>query len=136
MNALRPSPNPLRSVGSPQRRMGRHTLPPRQRHPYQSVVMEVAAKFAVNTVLTIAAIATLIKLIPYHVSQEQKLQELRAEVKATKGRVDQLQTDFNRYFDPSQIESIMQEQSNRISPNQIQIIWSTAPDYSEPASTQ
>jgi cell division protein FtsB len=98
--------------------------------------MEVAAKFAVNTVLTIAAIATLIKLIPYHVSQEQKLQELRAEVKATKGRVDQLQTDFNRYFDPSQIESIMQEQSNRISPNQIQIIWSTAPDYSEPASTQ
>jgi cell division protein FtsB len=131
MNALRPSPTPLRSVGSPQRRISRHTLPRRQRHPRHAVVVEVAAKFAVNMVLTIAAIATLIKLVPYHVSQEQKLQELRAEVKATKDRVDQLQTDFNRYFDPSQTERIMQEQSNRINPNQIQIIWSTAPDYQE-----
>lgn len=81
------------------------------------------ARLIVNIVLSAAAIAGLVQLLPYHLSQQAKLREIRAEVKRTEGRVHNLRSDFSRSFDPGQAKSVMQEQSYRVDPNQRQIVW-------------
>lgn len=81
------------------------------------------AKLVVNIVLCTAAIAGLSQLLPYYLSQQAKLREVRAEVKRTETRVSTLRTDFSRSFDPGQAKSVMQEQSYRVDPTQRQIVW-------------
>jgi len=74
-------------------------------------------------VVLIAAGAALIRLVPQNLAQQARLQELQTEVAFVERRVDQLQDRFNRHFDPQQTRAIMQEQSNRVDPNQRQVIW-------------
>lgn len=74
-------------------------------------------------VLSAAAIAGLVQLLPYHLSQQAKLREVRAEVKRAEARVNSLRTDFSRSFDPGQARNVMQEQSYRVDANQRQIVW-------------
>ncbi|HEY9711412.1 MAG TPA: hypothetical protein V6D48_24610 [Oculatellaceae cyanobacterium] len=76
----------------------------------------------VNVVISAAAIAGLVQLLPYHLSQQSKLGEVRAEVKRTEKRVNDLRTEFGRSFDAGQAKSVMQEQSYRIDPNQRQVV--------------
>jgi predicted fused transcriptional regulator/phosphomethylpyrimidine kinase len=87
-------------------------------------------KLAVNVVLAIAAISALIKLIPYNLTQQAHLRELTTEVAAVEGRVSQVQTDFNRHFDPRQATRVMQEQTSRIQPGQRPIVWVNPPSDS------
>ena len=89
-----------------------------RRHSYQTVVGETTAKLAVNLVLSAAAIAGLVQLLPYHLSQQAKLRELRTEVTGTEERLKSLRADFHRSFDPGQAKSVMQEQSYRVDANQ------------------
>jgi len=91
------------------------------------VAVEVGVKLAVNLVLAIAAVSALVKLIPYNLIQQAKLRELTTEVAAVEGRVEQIQTDFNRHFDPRQATSVMQEQTSRIQPRQRPIVWVNSP---------
>jgi hypothetical protein len=96
----------------------------RQRHhSFRAVAGETTAKLVVNMVLSAAAIAGLVQLLPYHLSQQTKLREVRLEVKRTETRVNNLRTDFSRSFDPGQAKSVMQEQSYRVDPNQRQVVW-------------
>jgi cell division protein FtsB len=96
----------------------------RQRHhSYGAVVGEITVKLVVNMVLSAAAIAALVQLLPYHLSQQAKLREVRAEVNRTEKRVNDLRTDFGRSFDNSQANSVMREQSYRVDPNQRQVVW-------------
>lgn len=74
-----------------------------------------------------AAIAALSNLIPYLVSHQAKLREIRTEVRETELQVNQLQDKFSRSFDPSQAESVMIEQSARINPNQRRVVWVEKP---------
>jgi outer membrane murein-binding lipoprotein Lpp len=86
------------------------------------MALETTAKLTANVVLSAVAIAGLVKLLPYQLSQQEKLQEIQTEVQQTETRVNRLRTDFNRYFDPQQATIIMQEQSNRVAPGQRQVI--------------
>ena len=94
----------------------------RRIHPYRVQAFETTAKLAVNIVLSTAALSALVQILPYQWSQQEKLGEIQTEVKLIEGRVNLLQTDFSRYFDPQQAKSIMQEQSNRLDPGQRQLV--------------
>lgn len=122
MNAIQ---KPIRPHLQPQenRQTATRTRQKQRRHPHGAVVIETAAKLAVNLVLSTAALAALAQLLPYYLSQQAKLGQIQTEVKGTEKRVNRLRSDFSRYFDPEQAKSVMQEQSHRIDPSQRQVVW-------------
>lgn len=122
MNALQqPSRYPSQPVK--RARVSQQQIRQRQARRYQVMAVESSVKLAVNLLLSGAAIVALVQLLPHQLSQRAKLQDLRAEVGTTEQRVSRLRSDFNRYFDPYQARSIMQEQTNRVDANQRAIIW-------------
>lgn len=117
------------------RRVARKAKSQSQSHPYQAIAFETTLKLTVNVVLSVAAITALVKLLPYHASQEGKIQELDAALKSTNGRVQNVQTRFQNFFDPYQARENMQELTDRIDPNRRRIIWKT-PTSSVPVQSQ
>jgi len=118
---LQPVRSASRSVSTPSRSIrSQHS----SRH-HRARAIESSAKLSVNCILAIAAGTALVKLLPYGFEQQAKLQQIHSEVVLVKERVDRLQTDFNRNFDPQQTKAIMQEQSSRVDPQQRQVIWVT-----------
>ena len=105
----------------------------RQRQPdsYRTVAVESAVKLLINGVLSAAAIAALLKLIPYIQSQQSELQEIQAEVERTRVRVGLLRDNFNRNFDPLQTRTAMKEYSPRVDPKQRRVIL-LEPDPQKP----
>jgi uncharacterized membrane protein (DUF106 family) len=91
------------------------------------MAVQTTAKLTINVLLSAVAVSALVKLVPYYLSQQEKLQEIQTEIKLTEERVKSLRTDFNRYFDPQQAKSIMQEQSNRVDPGQRPVILTNKP---------
>jgi hypothetical protein len=127
MNALQ-TPFPLhRPVRSP-RSNPRIT----QRKHHRAIALETSIKLTVNLVISGAAIAALTQLLPYSIAQQAKLQEVKAEVEITEKRVGRLKAEFNRYFDPRQAKSIMQEQTNRTDPNQRVVVLEVEPESAVP----
>ncbi|MBD2663015.1 hypothetical protein B6N60_00544 [Richelia sinica FACHB-800] len=120
MNAFEPSRPPLQPLEQP-RAVSRPKKHLRQR-AYKVLAVETTAKITVNLLVGAAAVSGLVQLLPYHWSQQDKLREIRTEVKVMEARVNNLQTEFSRNFDPSQTKSIMQQQSYRLDPNQRQIV--------------
>ncbi len=120
MNALQKPRPPLEPVEQHRRQVTpqRKTRQRRRVNSYQGIAVENTAKLVVNVLLVAGAVSALVKLLPYHISQQAKLQEISTEVKLTESRVVDLQTDFNRSFDPQQAKKIMQEESNRVDPGQ------------------
>ncbi|HEY9641443.1 MAG TPA: hypothetical protein V6C57_13230 [Coleofasciculaceae cyanobacterium] len=94
-----------------------------RRDPHQATIAETSFKLGVNAVLAIVAITALVRLVPYNLAQQTKLQEIRAEVSDLEGRVGQLRADLSRQFDPQQAMSVMREESMRVDPRQRQVIW-------------
>jgi predicted PurR-regulated permease PerM len=102
---------------------------------YRVIAAETSAKLIVNCLFCIAAGVGLMQLLPFYHSQQAKLAEVKNEVNRTQGRLDNLKGDFTRYFDPQQSRRNMQEQSQRVSPEQPQIIMrENDPAPEEPAS--
>ena len=120
MNAFPSSRPPLQP--EPKRRV----VPRPKRHlrqrSYQVMAIETTAKITVNLLMSVAATSALVQLLPYHWLQQEKLREISTEVKLMEGRVDNLQTEFSRNFDPRQAKSIMQQQAYRFDPNQRQVV--------------
>lgn len=121
MNAIQPSIPPRQPLEA--RRMVSRTQRRQRHHSFRAVAGETTAKLVVNIVLSAAAITGLVQLLPYHLSQQAKLGEVRAEVKRAESRLNNLRTDFSRSFDPGQAKSVMQEQSYRVDPNQRPVVW-------------
>jgi len=121
MNAIRSS-RPNLPTSEHHRKVTRIKRPPRY-HTQGAIVGETTAKLLVNLILCGAAFTGLIKLWPYHSSQQTKLREVRAEVKLTEERVERLKKDFSRSFDPKQAKSVMQEQSYRVDPDHLHVVW-------------
>lgn len=118
MNAIQQNQPPLQPLEPrriPRRRRGRHS--------FGAVAGETTAKFVVNVVLSTAALSGFVQLLPYHLSQQTKLREVRSEVKQAEQRVKKSRADFNRSFDPGQARSVMREQSTWIDPTQRQVVW-------------
>jgi cell division protein FtsB len=130
MNALQsvepPSYNPSRAKQQhPKQQTKRRTrsdCPRGSGKADRALAIEIAIKLIANSVLSIAALAALVKLLPYQFSQQAKLQEIRLEVNETEAEVHTLRSKFNRYFDPTQAKKVMQEQSPRLDPNQRRIV--------------
>ncbi len=122
MNALHQPRQPLEPATHPRSvRPKRKSRQHRRFNPYRGIAIENTAKLVVNIVLVVGAVSALVKLLPYNISQQAKLREISTEVKLTESRVADLQTDFNRSFDPQQARKIMQEQSNRVDPKLHQV---------------
>jgi hypothetical protein len=133
MSALRQLSNPARSTQpvrqSPTVKPARRakTTPQRRQLQQQTrhrvLAIETSMKIVMNVLISGVALTTLFTVIPNRVSQQQKLQELKAEVGITENRVNQLKTDFNRAFDPGQERQIAQEQTHFTDPNRTPIVW-------------
>ncbi len=93
-------------------------------HPsYRPQTIEVAIKFGMNALFILGCVAALLHLLPQIRNQQRELQEIQAEATLTKTRVEHLQADFDRYFDPQQAKSVMQEQGHRVDPSQRRVVF-------------
>lgn len=96
----------------------------RKRHnPYRGVAAEISLKLILSWVIAIGAIASIFKLLPYHLTQQEKLKELQIQVQETDARVSKLREELNQNFDPQQTQRLMEEYSSLTSPNQSRIYW-------------
>ncbi|MEL6929260.1 MAG: hypothetical protein AAFO95_11540 [Cyanobacteria bacterium J06600_6] len=96
----------------------------RQRHnPYRGVTAEISLKLILSWAIAISAIASLFRLLPYHLTQQAKLKELRIQVEETDARVTKLREQLNHNFDPQQTRSLMEQYSTLTAPNQSRIYW-------------
>ena len=120
MNAIQPSSPELqpiqrrRTVPRPKRRL-------RQRS-YQIMALETTVKIGVNLAISAAAVSALTQLLPHHWSGQEKLRQVRTEVKSAQERVNNLRSEFSNTFDSRQANNIMQQYGNRIPSNKKQIV--------------
>ncbi|MGF1480921.1 MAG: hypothetical protein ACFB4I_15785 [Cyanophyceae cyanobacterium] len=105
-------------MNQPSSRLSRQRHGSRQPESYRAVAVETTIKICINGVLSAAAISALMKLLPYHQTQQAKLQEIHGELDQVEQRVDALRNNFGRNFDPHQTKTVMKEYSPRIDPNQ------------------
>ncbi len=96
---------------------------PTQDNDHSKKAIKVAVKIAINGILSTAALTALIKLVPYHFSQEAKLREIRLEVSNTEKRVNELRQNFSINFATSETDSQMSNYSPKVEPNQMRVFW-------------
>ena len=111
---------PSRKVVRQKRRRTRAISPS---HPHRAMAWEVGSKLGIGLTLLAIVTAGLVQLVPRAIAQQEQLKEIEQEVSTLDARVQTLQADFSYRFDPHQAQRIMQEQSNRIAPRQVQVIW-------------
>lgn len=92
-------------------------------YPHRALMWEVGGKLGICLVLLAMVTAGLVRLVPRAIAQHQQLQAIEQDRAHLDQRVQQLQADFGYRFDPQQAQRIMQEQSNRVAPGQVQVIW-------------
>ena len=100
------------------RRNSRHRI-----NPHRGVTTEIGLKLVLSWIIAISAIASLCRLLPYHLTQKAKLKELRVQVEETDARVSKLREQLNHNFDPQKTQSLMEEYSSLTAPNQSRIYW-------------
>ncbi|MCU0537621.1 MAG: hypothetical protein MUD14_27360 [Hydrococcus sp. Prado102] len=122
MNALQSVEPPSYNPPKPRQKQPPKPQTKRRTRSDRALAIEIAIKLIANSVVSIAALAALVRLLPYQFSQQAKLQEIRLEVNETEAEVNTLRSNFNRYFDPTQAKKVMQEQSPRLDPNQRRIV--------------
>ncbi|MFN4279362.1 hypothetical protein [Thermosynechococcus sp.] len=88
-----------------------------------AIAWEAAAKITVNLVLLAFGLGAIAKLVPYQLTQLQKLHALEAEVAQLEARVQELQRELERDRRPQARQRIAQEEANLIAANQRRIIW-------------
>lgn len=120
MNAFQPYNQPLQPI--PQRQVKPRPKRRLRQRSYEVMALETTVKIGVNLVISAAAVSALTQLLPYHWSQQDKLREMRTEVQLMEAPVNKLRAEFIQNFDPRQANSIMQKQSYRFDPNQVQIV--------------
>ncbi|MBW4620456.1 MAG: hypothetical protein KME17_14030 [Cyanosarcina radialis HA8281-LM2] len=124
MNAIKPEPaKPRRLQPVENQSLPVQALPGANTHRSPGLTAEITAKLIVNVVLSTAAIATLMQLTPYALSQQAKLQEIQTEVQRTENRLKRLNDKLGRSFDPQQSRSVMQEQTDRVEPNKKNVFY-------------
>jgi hypothetical protein len=97
---------------------------PRQAlNPHKGIALETTVKLLTNILISVCAASAVIKLWPHYQSTQEKLQAIDAELNNAKQQLTEKKDDFSRHFDPSQVTTIMQEQSNLLDPQQVPVIW-------------
>ncbi len=93
------------------------------RSAYRGTTAEITLKLILSWAIAIASLASAVKLLPYHLSQQAKLKELRIQVQETEARVVKLREQLNKNFDPQQTKNLMEQYSSLLAPNQSRIYW-------------
>lgn len=133
MNAIQPVQTPLSSVefrdsGAKKTRSIKPAAQDRLQRTHRQIAIETSLKLSVNLALAGIAISALTHLIPYYLLGREKLSQLETEVEQTQSRVQQLRTQFSYYFDPQQVKTIMQQESNLVDPTQKRIVFVESQD--------
>ncbi|APB33057.1 hypothetical protein GlitD10_0743 [Gloeomargarita lithophora Alchichica-D10] len=79
--------------------------------------------FVIQGLVCAGMAVALVRLIPYHRQQQQRNQVVQTELERTETQVQQLQTQFQRTFDPQQQPRLVQKATQRLQPQQRQVIW-------------
>ncbi|TAF57879.1 MAG: hypothetical protein EAZ61_00100 [Oscillatoriales cyanobacterium] len=88
---------------------------------------ESGLQIGFNVIVSVAAIGALVHILPERSPRNAALAQLEADVAEREGRVDRLRERFVYYFDPTQLQSIIREESQKIHPQQRPIVWVDAP---------
>lgn len=94
-----------------------------RRNSYRGVRTEISLKLVLSWAIALGSIASLFRLLPYHLSQKAKLEELKIQVQETDARVVKLREQLNQNFDPQQTERLMEQYSSLTSTNKSRIYW-------------
>ncbi|MEM9922846.1 MAG: hypothetical protein AAF915_03680 [Cyanobacteria bacterium P01_D01_bin.50] len=120
MNAIQSTREELQPIQQ------RRTIPRPKRHlrqrSYEVMALETTVKIGVNLAISAVAISALTQLLPHHWSGQEKLRQMRTEVKIARERVNKLRSEFSNTFDSRQASNIMQQQGNRIPSSKKRII--------------
>jgi len=92
-------------------------------NPHKGIALETTVKLLTNIIISVCAASAVVKLWPHYQSTQEKLQAIDAELNNAQQQLTQKKDDFSRHFDPSQVTTIMQEQSNLLDPQQVPVIW-------------
>ena len=111
----------MNSRPAPAKVRRRHST--KRRTPYRGISAEICIKLVFSWIIAIASIVSLVRLLPYHLSQQAKLKELRIQVEQTDARVARLREQLNRNFDPHQTNSLMEQYSSLLAPDRSRIYW-------------
>ena len=113
----------MSSDRQPKKRKNRQQPSRRHLPTYRGMTAELSLKLIFSWVVAIASVTSLVKLIPYHLSQQAKLKELKIQVAETDARVAKLREQLNRNVDPQQTQSLMEQYGSLISPHRQRIYW-------------
>ncbi len=101
---------------------------PNYAHRRQGV--EVSLKIVTYSALSVFGLLTLVNLLCYNWSQQTKLQHLETELKDAQARTKRINSSFNRSFDLHSQQSVMEENTYKISNDRLPIVL-TAPTLSK-----
>ena len=85
--------------------------------------MEVGARVGLNGLLLLLGGISLGHLLPYIYNQAQSLASIKVAIDRAEISHLQLQADLNRYFDPSQSQQLIQEQSGYQNASERAVVW-------------
>ncbi|MCC5898731.1 MAG: hypothetical protein JJU32_12560 [Phormidium sp. BM_Day4_Bin.17] len=118
-------------VRSEARRRSRRRPSPRPQRRWdavsRAVAVETGLQLAANVTVSLGAIIALAHLVPSYRSSHQELEQLEAEVETTRSQVRLLQGNFARYFDPTQVNRLIEEETQHLDPQRVPIVWREAP---------
>ena len=89
-------------------------------HRRQGVV--VSLKIVTYSALSVFGLLTLVNLLSYNWSQQTKLQHLETELKDAHARTQKVNASFNRSFDLHSQQSVMEENTYKISNDRLPIV--------------
>lgn len=92
-------------------------------HDRRGTTTEIWLKLILSWAIALGAIASVFRLLPYHLTQQAKLKELQIQVQETDARVGKLREQLNYNFDPQRTQNLMEQYSSLTSPNQSRIYW-------------
>jgi hypothetical protein len=105
---------------------------------FRALGWEMTSRLTVNLGLTLLALSTLVRLIPYYQTQRQVLREVEQSVETAQTQNQRLRSEFSRYFDPAQTSQVLQENGARESARHVPVVWVDAmpkPAPNEPETT-
>lgn len=122
MNAHQPLPSP-----EPPRRKRKKRAYDSQSKAHRVMAAELTLKLTINSILTVISLVSLQRLLPYYLSQEINLDEVRDEIQDTETRVNELKTEFGYYFDRQESETQVQKYRSKMEEGERQIFWQEQP---------
>ncbi|WP_084176557.1 hypothetical protein [[Limnothrix rosea] IAM M-220] len=117
------SPQPRRKVRRPSQTRQRQQRKVQQSRRNRAVLIELSLQTTVNCVLIGVAVTAIANLLPHHLSQQERISEIRAEVAEAEYRVNQLREDFSQNFDAHESPDLIREHSEKVDILEKRIIW-------------